>query len=290
MDKIKKVELEMKELPLELRQMRMQKYELGQEINKLTGEKFRTIEATNKSRREIIPLGEEIRKLHKKIAGLKVLCRDEETRLIKVTKEAEKKLEEPQLLNAEIDEKRKKLTQGIAKLDQDKANHKDNQEALAQEMSKVERQSAELKRKVEETAVNNTTLKKVIASYNQKTAGLDLEKDKVIAQLDNAKALNITLATKIKKVEDDNLVIAEKTKANNRRANLLEAQKEQYGKRLIEVAHQGKEAETAKANYEKALDELEEREKKVSIAELKIKKGIRSKEIEKELKELSKTT
>lgn len=282
----KEKEQELKQLDLDLREMRHKEYKLGQEINHLNSEQIRTAKTIGENRQMIASLTEKIKTLNKEASEARAKCKQEEVRFAKVTKEIDEKLEEPQLLIVEVDGKQRKLLKDTAKLDQDKAEVRDGNKALAQEKAEVKRNIAELKRKIEETANSNAGLKKAIASYDQKAADLDLQKDNVASQLEKAKELNNTLATKIKKADDGDILLKEKVKANDRQTSFLESQKEQYEKRLIEVAYSQKEAEGTKTKFESAFNQLGQREKELRLKELKFQKLVRDKNMNKELEKL----
>ena len=126
----KEKEQELKQLDLDLREMRHKEYKLGQEINHLNSEQIRTAKTIGENRQMIASLTEKIKTLNKEASEARAKCKQEEVRFAKVTKEIDEKLEEPQLLIVEVDGKQRKLLKDIAKLDQDKALYRNDKEVL----------------------------------------------------------------------------------------------------------------------------------------------------------------
>lgn len=285
---MKTIDQQMKDIPYELRIMRADKLKLEGENNQLSNKKFHTIETINKNELAIVQLVNKVKKLNKDITSSELEFKQARARLIKVIKEVKDKLEEPQNMLLEAEAAQDQLKADRTELKQKEIDLERKENVFKVKQTELNQRLASLKQANEKATADNVTLKKAIASYTQKSEAIDREREEVMRNLARAKKLNVDLEAKIDKGNEAQKLLDGKIKLAESRYEDYVVAKDNYEKDFVMLKINENKANDRKLSYEKALADLGTREKQIRITELKISKGIREREIEKELKELEK--
>ena len=280
------IEKEMKDIPLELRALRLKKQGLESEINKLNNEKFNLLKEIliikEKVKGEALKFKETIQETSDEVNKKKSViadCNKEKTLLKSIEIEVHHKKDEVMALikknqameiqiaiqDKELKESNLKLQQGNAQLEREKKIAKD-----------IEVENRKKQKEFDDVLVNIDAQK------------LDIEdkKGRLDILLTDAQKVKQQYEDKLKEASENNKLLQTRTSELNSAIKSNEAEKEKteaLNKDLEEVI---KETEEKGQSFDKMNAELENKQKEIEISELKLQKLARDKGLEKELKEL----
>lgn len=280
------VDIEMKEIPLELRKMRLQKQNLGDEINKLSNEKVMLREEIIKVKKDLEALKEKGSELTFELNKLinekkKVMLGTQKE--IEIAKNATKQLhvEKDEILvlikkNAEIGIQNNKRDAELKK--------KDAQLSLDRQVLGRTEKILEVKQGELTKGQKELNLKEGNLSSNR--ADIEDKKDRLNRLLKEAQEVKAQYESKFEYIEKEESVLKSKIIEHNKAIEACQIQEQKTEALNEDLAQIIKETEAKGQSFDKMSTELENERKRVEILDLKLQKLARDKGLEKELKEL----
>lgn len=285
---IKDYEKEIKGIPFELRTLRLQKVDLGNEINQVFNSKIALIKEIGKLKRNIEVEEKGYQELLDKNRKVKKSVQEEEGKLDERKRVIRKDLANVEDMRSEVLEAEKangntaeglkkrenKLRENISDFSKEKSVFAETEKQFKQEKIDFEKE-----KKATLFESSNLNARKKIITKNE---------DNAIVNLDEAKRLKGFVEEKIKELEKDKIGQSQKEKKVEAEKKQLEKNKEDFEADKEELKKKEEKLDARKQSLNRAYDDLKVKEDEVEVTKLRVNKIVRDKNIGEELKKLQK--